>query len=273
MQALTSLLPGIRHMRVPVITGYVWLLFGWILVQPDVGHRPNDQVAGSLYDLSGEVGPIGTAIGLSVFAFILGSASRDGTNAFVWSFGVFRFSTVAQLLGFVPPTADDQRGPVLLALRQLYEDAEAVVARKGLEPRVGLAVKGALDEAFDTAAKGVVTAVDLPATLLVGDQPELYAEVDRLRAEGELQLAICVPLAAIVVALAIIDSNAWLVALPIPVLLATGGIRQTLHSRRLTADAITVGRVRSPSVVRFENWVATIDDVVEHEVQVLGRGE
>ena len=99
MQALTSLLPGIRHLRVPVITGYVWLLFGWVLVQPDLGHRPHNQVAGSLYDLSGEVGPIGTVIGVSVFAFILGSASRDGTNALVWSFGVFRFSTLAQLLG------------------------------------------------------------------------------------------------------------------------------------------------------------------------------
>jgi len=44
--------------------------------------------------------------------------------------------------------------------------------------------------------------LSLPATLLVGEQPELFAEVDRLRAEGELRLAVVPPLLATIVLLA-----------------------------------------------------------------------
>ena len=31
---LTSLLPGVRDLRAPLAAGYIWLLFGWLVVEP-----------------------------------------------------------------------------------------------------------------------------------------------------------------------------------------------------------------------------------------------
>jgi hypothetical protein len=51
MQILSSALPGFRDLRGPVIAGYMWLVFVWLLVEPDLDNRPENQLGGSLYDL------------------------------------------------------------------------------------------------------------------------------------------------------------------------------------------------------------------------------
>lgn len=62
MQILASALPGFRDLRAPVIAGYGWLLFGWLLVQPDLNQRPQNPLGAALYDLGHELGRIWVAV-------------------------------------------------------------------------------------------------------------------------------------------------------------------------------------------------------------------
>src|SRR3954451_13308783 len=41
MQVLANALPGVRELRGPLVAGYLWLLFIWMLLTPDLDHRPS----------------------------------------------------------------------------------------------------------------------------------------------------------------------------------------------------------------------------------------
>src|SRR3989442_9897815 len=81
MQILSSALPGFRDLRGPVIAGYMWLLFAWLCVTPDLDHRPDDQIGGSLYDLAHDVGRVGVAVAVSVAAYLIGSIYQEESDA------------------------------------------------------------------------------------------------------------------------------------------------------------------------------------------------
>lgn len=97
--------------------------------------------------------------------------------------------------------------------------------------------------------------LDLPATLLVGDQAELFAEVDRLRAEGELRLAVVPPLIGLTFLLAFETSFWWFLLLGAIVILFRQGLERDLDSKKSIADAIRIGRVKSSGVAKFLRWV------------------
>lgn len=119
----------------------------------------------------------------------------------------------------------------------------------------------------DEAENEAIRELRLPATLLVGERPELFAEVDRMRAEGELRLAVVPPLTALIILLAILHSVVWLVGLVAVALLLIQGIRREEDSRKIIADAITFGRIESPSIKRFEAWADSLPDRYERDMQ------
>lgn len=112
-----------------------------------------------------------------------------------------------------------------------------------------------LDNRASTTLRERARELDLPAILLVGDQSELFAEVDRLRAEGELRLAVVLPLLALTVFLALNGSLWWLAMLPAMAALWIQGIRREDDAKKSTADAIRLGRVPSSAAGKFEEWV------------------
>lgn len=73
MAFLTSLLPGLREVRAPLVAGYMWVLFGWLLADP----AAPDHSKGDLYDRLAQVGtavgPVGEAVAASVLAYLVGS--------------------------------------------------------------------------------------------------------------------------------------------------------------------------------------------------------
>jgi hypothetical protein len=85
--------------------------------------------------------------------------------------------------------------------------------------------------------------LSLPATLLLGDQPETFAEADRLRAESELRIATVVPLGSVAILLALTTSPWWLSPLPGLTVLLLLGIRRDVESRSLIAAAIRIRKV------------------------------
>lgn len=110
----------------------------------------------------------------------------------------------------------------------------------------------AVDHALQQLTVGLQRELDLPATLLAGDQPELFAEADRVRAEGELRAAMIPPLVAIVVLLAITTSWLWSFALLGILQLLVQSIRREDEARRLIGTALLFGRVRSAAVAQFD---------------------
>ena len=95
----------------------------------------------------------------------------------------------------------------------------------------------------------------LPANLIIGDHAELFAEVDRLRSESELRLAVVPPLMSLAVFLAIAVSLAWLAVIPVVAMLAIQGTRRYQQSTATVANAAFFGKVRLASIAAYGDWV------------------
>jgi hypothetical protein len=77
---LTSALPGWRDLRGPLIAGYMWLFFVWLIAEPNAKEHPGGLLQ-SILDLRGAVSEVGFAVGLSVVAYLAGSVSQAAAAA------------------------------------------------------------------------------------------------------------------------------------------------------------------------------------------------
>jgi hypothetical protein len=241
LQILASALPGVRDLRAPVITGYMWLLFAWLIVQPDLGHKPHGPVAGSLYDLGSEVGHIWVAIAVGVAAYLVGSVSQ------VLSEVLQEFGENLSARGLRVRRGDE--------IFPIFERGRKLIESSGLRGELRSEILGQLQVQSDEANYESVRELNLPAILLVGDQAELFAEVDRLRAEGELRIAVTPALCALGVLLTVECSPWWLLSIPTTALLLFQGMRRIVDSKSAIAEAIRIGRIPSASSARFADWV------------------
>ena len=255
MQILANALPGFRDLRAPVISGYMWLIFVWLLVDPNLSHRPSSPLGGALYDLGGRVGHVGIVIGVSVVAYIIGTVSQVATNAIGGLLS--RAVQLAPQDGFAHEEIEDLRGRYRTELMAAQDFGSLPI-----------------DELTDTLAKRYSRArreaereLSLPATLLVGGDPQLFAEVDRLRAEGELRLSVVAPLSALLTLAVIQDSLWWLAGLPVVAVLLVNGALRNRDSRVLIAGAIARDPDKSSSLVRFRKWIAVERDALRAREQ------
>jgi len=249
MQILANALPGFRDLRAPLIAGYIWLLFAWLIAQPDLDHQSTG-LGGSLYDLAQRTGPLWIAAAVGVAAYLIGAVSQ----------AISHFLREATLeLSLFGLWAADFTVPVRGQLDRILQRGEAMIegaARdRGLSSRHLNSFYRQLSIRHDEALREGERELDLPATLLVGDQSELFAEVDRLRAEGELRVAVVPPLLALGILLAIEDSYWWLLLLPAVASLFVQGVQKHLDSKKIIADASQVGRVQASSIEKFARWV------------------
>jgi hypothetical protein len=96
--------------------------------------------------------------------------------------------------------------------------------------------------------------LELPGTLLLVGEPDLFAEADRLSAEGELRLTVTAPITALIVLFSIQESPYWLAGLLAVLVLAYQGEQRTTASLRLTEQSFAFGRSELPSAKRFATW-------------------
>jgi hypothetical protein len=68
---------GLRDLRAPLVAGSLWLLVGWLALDPStpLADHARSGVASSLVDLAETVGPAATAAGVSVFVYVIGAIS------------------------------------------------------------------------------------------------------------------------------------------------------------------------------------------------------
>lgn len=246
MQILANALPGFRDLRAPLTAGYMWLLFAWLWASPDLDTMTTG-FGGSLHDLSERAGSIWTALAAGVGAYLIGSISQAASGFLqraVMELPPFRF----RFRNLASPThrrllASFEEGRVALKSAKLMGSPSADRLEAQLADR------------FEEASREAQRELDLPATLLVGDQMGLFAEVDRVRAEGELRMAVLPPLVALGVLLGHCGSAWWYLLIPAALLLFYQGIQRDFDAKKIISDAIWMERVQASSVTKFSQWV------------------
>jgi hypothetical protein len=114
---------------------------------------------------------------------------------------------------------------------------------------------------WDTASlvEKVIQDLDLVATRLIGQESDLFAAIDRLRAEAEFRLSIVVPFGAIAILFGAQLHPFWYLMSAIPVVLLIDGTRRERAARDLVIDALFLQRVEAPALERFQQ---SAEDVV-----------
>lgn len=225
---LGTVLPGLRHVRAPLIAGYLWLAIVLFFLEEEKGVEALKWIE----DLADSLSPVTVGAASAVVAYLVGSASQAVAGgageaggvggavgcAFgaVWARGLPTTAREACAIGLFAPLS--RSGSKRLSDRQLNQ----------------------------TEFSGDVAL--LRAQILV-KHPGLFGEIDRLRAEAELRFALVVPLSVFFIALAIVDgpvqSPAWLIGLLLPIILAVQG-----HDRLGLSNAQVVEAV----VTRLIDW-------------------
>jgi hypothetical protein len=244
MQILVNALPGFRDLRAPLVTGYFWLVFAWLVVQPDFAQPPTQPFERALFDLAGDVGHVWLGVGIGIVAYLVGSLSLAGSDVL----RVFAF----ELRGdwSASAAAHEERLIPLIAYGQnLLKAADRLTGSQVQQ------LKDLLLRRASVAREEAARELDLPAILLIGDQPELFAEVDRLRSEGELRMAIFLPLVAISL-LASVEVSWWCsLMIPGAAILFRQGMERDLAARTSIANAIRLGKAPSAASSRFSDWL------------------
>jgi hypothetical protein len=74
---LMNLLPGLRELRAPLVSGYLWLISAWLLVGQwkwlPSGRPPGDGEVARLWDLGGTLGRTVVLAAVTFLAYLIGS--------------------------------------------------------------------------------------------------------------------------------------------------------------------------------------------------------
>jgi hypothetical protein len=278
VQVLGSLLPGVREVRAPLAAGYTWLLVVWLLYGSDASQHPTG-VALDLRRLHDTVSTAGAAVALGFVAYMIGVFSIAATSVLAgwltkwlrplvtarmrrvdpsvpaqppWWFADYAPRTAAALDTMVDPQLDetsaalersggDDRRPVYEQLADLVEP----IARRPAEGRIYQAVKEAVADEFEQMGRQ-----------LIGREPELFGEYDRLRAEAELRASLVVPGIGLGTTLMWIGGGGWRA---VGAAVIIGAVLLVLLAKSRTHDAVDVvvsalrnGRVDSPMLIRIK---------------------
>lgn len=271
---LTNLLPGLRDLRAPLASGYIWLLSLWLGVSPNVPDKAHATgVLKDLYGLRDLFSGVGLAVGISFLAYLVGSLSEGfgewplkilvrrssrkreyGRSLHASSFSKLFVSQSLFLSGSALRSLEllvrERTGNALRQLERAGVDSKRVLSELGernwsADELPALLVGG---DPLDL----VLRELNLTATRLIGDQPELFAQVDRLRAESEFRIAITPPLIALVIVLTLRLSPFWLLAAPALMSLYTSGMRRRIQGGDLVADTVLAGKVEAPTLEKLK---------------------
>lgn len=308
MAILASALPGFRDLRAPLVAGYLWLLFAWLLLDPELP-PPSGNVSGfvdTLLDLGDTVGRVGIALAVSVAAYLVGSISATLSNVIAAVLRSLRRAVgrVVRATAEAVYYAIDFEPIENVASRIAYRDNESAAAGRLdalIMDRVGffedlfqelthnaarfeLSVDRALEPGDEEPAEDIRQAradlsqlnerleeirqqaqserdrlrrelrneLDLPATLLIGDQPETFAEADRIRAESEVRFAVVPPLAALAALLGEKADSLWYLAFIGIVALAIQGVAKQDDARNVIAGAMLFNKAQSAALERWD---------------------
>jgi len=276
-----TLLPGVRFVRAPLAAGFLWLLGGWLLLADHVPTK--SKATGGLHtliDLSDRMGRISLGVVAAFSAYIVGAAAAQFFGRFIGE-----LARLVQFLRGLPPT--ESQATVSEDADILFTSTAESSIKAAVSDRLGETRQRALDAdtsavaivrlttdfedaadwgAFDAetprewdkwdflidqAQKRSVAEFELLATRLMTTEPQLFAELDRHRAEAELRYQLVFPLVFVDIALAITWTPWILFALSLVALLFVQGMYSAQRAGDIVADAVLNGQVTPPAVERL----------------------
>lgn len=80
MNVLTAVLPSLREIRTPLVSGYIWLTAGWLVFGESLPNRETNVTYAQLWVLIDAVGPLGAAIAVSMAAYLFGSLVQSAVQ-------------------------------------------------------------------------------------------------------------------------------------------------------------------------------------------------
>lgn len=239
---LANLLPGLREIRAPVVSGYLWLAFFFLVLHSDLPSSSHPgKVLQPLFDLFDDLSTLGVATVASVAAYLVGSAMQEVLKL------IGRLLSPGKPLYAAPGTHISVNGRRSLA-RSVGTQVDRITRRLfqvALSPG-----EHGIDDAPEPEA--VVRELPVVRMQLLGEDPELVGELDRLQAEADLRITVAAPLAALAIFLALEASYGWAVGLVPAAMLLVQGYQRQREAGDFLAGVLHSGRTSAPVVTDFE---------------------
>jgi tetrahydromethanopterin S-methyltransferase subunit F len=260
---LASLLPGLRDVRTPLATGYIYAAFGWI-AWGSLLPGSTDDASGLLqriYTLASTLGPP-TMLAIGSFAaFLVGSVlTIDLRNDL--AIGILR--TLRAI-----PRADIYDVRNAQYIRERLREIEREIDRTVDDERL----TGEESRALMRLHRGSATAGtvgDAVTRLMVTSQP-LYGEYDRLQAEATFRVNVAIPLVLVTIAVsAQADTPLRIAGLAVGIALAVvllrQGGRRFADANAVVTRAILAEVISNPEV---ESARATLEAIRSEKTEIL----
>jgi hypothetical protein len=281
---LAYLLPGLRHVRTPLVAGGLWLLIVWLAVgERLVPDAHGSRVGTLLYDLGQRIGRPAELAALALVAMLVGGMSPRLPVRWIaralpinkagrwWQIPLCRCFGLEPDLALGRGTFDDwlfklaglapqelkwsafggpNCPPVLQnAARDLGDSGSAQVGRERLSTEGNAGDFDPRDWLMWGLAEAALRTEidgDLPLQLHV-QRESLFYEFDRVRAESELRAAVVIPL-LILIGILLSASWWWALALAVPVWLTRQAVQTYVQAEQQLLTAVRLRVVKSPTV-------------------------
>jgi hypothetical protein len=247
---LTSILPGVRELRTPLATGYLWLLNAWLLVGQHLPHvRPGGGPLARLWDAGSYGGKGALVVALSFVAYLIG-VFVEIDPLLMWEHGgrprwinairnQLRRGALNRIINFFPlsPRATDD----------LLEFSEEDFNLSREQHRAAV-------------LNGVTREERQLATRLQAANNDLFNRYDRLLSESAFRINVAPPIAALLLIFVWqADLPQWATIILTVLTLLYGatlfaqGATRAIQSRDVIAQAIVVGVVKLRALDRLRS--------------------
>jgi tetratricopeptide (TPR) repeat protein len=260
---LFNLLPGLREIRAPLISGYLWLVFFFLTLHGKLPSTDDpDSALKPIFRIGEDLTTAGLVAVTGVAAYLVGSAMQE-----LWKLMSRLFSPARPLYGEAGiRTSTAGREDVRHAVRSRMQSVTGLLSQVAVSP----GEKGIAEEPEPEA---IERELPLIRTLLLGERPELVGELDRLQAEADLRVTVAFPLAFLAIYLALEASVGWIALLLPSALLLVQGYQRQLDAGDLLAKALKIGKADAPTLESLTSGAEAVLQRVELEAELRRRME
>jgi hypothetical protein len=291
---LASLLPGLRDLRTPLATGYLWVIVLWLLLH-DRLPKSIDAATGpvkSLYELGGLLGRSALLAALSFVAYLLGSMLLLNLRT---NFSKFRAIPARFSLGqsgrllkhfFTFALMVVNRGQIPSIFRQLTTFLETRLRETaqhlddkdhrsvlGYSDRPLPDYRGDFRDALPSFYAGRIVE-DLP-TVGIQLQPknrDFWDTYDRQNAEAQFRFGVAPPITLIIIIVAWQSQNLWwLFLLVAPIYLLILGVGHSARATSTLVQAVVLKMVEPPVLERLREQIAKRQELDQQRQEAMEK--
>ncbi|MCZ4095987.1 hypothetical protein [Streptomyces sp. H39-C1] len=252
---LASLLPGIREIRTPLVTGYIWLISLWLIFGDYIPGRR--QAPGQIRQVYSFADFFGKSAILAVVTFI---AYLAGTlleiKAVTALRPILRIRRDVQKDIHGRQAWDELAQPNrILKFRPLLTGPASETLERYVHNKVQTAVpesagKWLAKESF--RAREILTAdLDQVRTRLFAANTDLYGESDRQASESDLRANVALAGAFLSIVLSWKFSSLWLLLLLVSAILMIRGVALARQANDILVQAVVTELVTSPALEQY----------------------